>query len=752
AAWAMDDNHRGAWPEISVEPTPAYFSPPAGLYVQACVEALFGLQLDRPAGVLQVSPSFPDAWPGATLALPAFRADYRRQGDCREYRIRSREPLRRRLSWHLPAGRVAELTVNGRAVPFRLSAWVDGMLLSAETGPATDSRIRLVLRPAPWRVEHPLAVAEGDPLPVRVTGAEVVRLDDRCGVLQSADRPRLAAGGGCSFGVTVRQGLLAGYAGYGRLGQLNFSRRTFFLLCRLPDGSQFWAPVDVTVLPRYEAAVRGDLTPSASGGEMELLLRNHTVAPLRGPAVFTAGRVQLTLEVDVPARAEREVRLTVPRDRLALLSPGDNRASLLLPSGAEVELSFSASELFARSPELGAWAAGRMAPVALPEAVLRPDTTWREWREFTAYGHWPWAGSKPPLEALGEARELSLPDLPGVRFALPGRKLAVASYRSGTPSLTVPLNGETSRKLYLLVLPLLDNHDTFTQVGRVDVTTNDGAVLSRALRFPGDLDWWCPESVVGQFATASQPRPDRLGLLPRLAPGQADWPEGRPPAFPQPAYWATCRAVKTASAVLNVVELDLGQPLALRELTLAAVGAEPALGLVAVSLERASGHNALAGTGWLPPPELREPTPLFRLDRPADLAGWELEGEAFAVAPVPSLFTTPTLNSLARGGESAVGVARSPVFTLDGRWLRFRYQGGHSHAADGPGALLVRLRDAVSGEVLAALEPPGTHLLQAAAIAVTKWQGRRVRLELLDQSRDPSYAWLGLTEVSLSWQ
>ena len=88
-------------------------------------------------------------------------------------------------------------------------------------------------------------------------------------------------------------------------------------------------------------------------------------------------------------------------------------------------------------------------------------------------------------------------------------------------------------------------------------------------------------------------------------PGAGDWPQGKPTisyftlencwvnehdepwetSFPQPEYWAACRALNTPSTVLNVVEMDLGEPAELKSLTLSTIGTEPAVGLVAVSAE-----------------------------------------------------------------------------------------------------------------------------------------------------------------------
>ena len=95
-------------PKSPTSPTPAYFSPPAGLYIAATVEALFGLQVRKPEGQLLVSPSFPDAWPEAKLHLPEYRADYTRRGNTLEYLVESNQPLARQVRWFLPPARVTQ--------------------------------------------------------------------------------------------------------------------------------------------------------------------------------------------------------------------------------------------------------------------------------------------------------------------------------------------------------------------------------------------------------------------------------------------------------------------------------------------------------------------------------------------------------------------------------------------------------------------------------------------------------------------
>ncbi|MCC6728780.1 MAG: hypothetical protein IT208_05515 [Chthonomonadales bacterium] len=745
AGWAMSPDHRGAWPEISVETAPAYFSPPAGLYVQSVVEALFGLRLDRPAGTLRVSPCLPDAWPSARLRLPGFQADYRRTGSTREYRVRSREALSREVRWWLPAGRVESFTVDGAPAPFRLSPGVGVVMLDARTSPSRDTRLAVRVRPPAWTLSAPASTAEGDRLTIRLRGAALEAVEDRGGLLSSLS---VRAGrGGVVVRGRVRHGLLAPWLRFGRLGQAAFSRRTLFLRCRA-DGARFWAPVDLALLPAREVEA-GPLERAGAGARVRVLVRNNSAAPLRGRALlrWAAGEAALTLRIG--PRAQQEARLAVPADRLALLSPGENAARLVLPDGETLALTVEASAPLDDGGVLAEWRRGRMTPVALPAELLQDDTRWREWRPFPAAVHWPWANARPPLEALADRRETTVPGLPLVRFALAGRRLVPVSRHAGSPAVTLGAGGLLARKVYVLLVPLLDNHDTFTPVARVTLRGADGTTLTRTLHFPGDLDWWYPEKVVGQFATARGDRKDRHGLLPLLGVREGDWPHARAPDYPQPAWWATCLPFTTDSTVMNVVEMDPGRPMLLASVTVESIGADTALGIVALTVERASGHAALAGTPWTPPAALREPRPLFALRRPGDLEGWRVDGEAFSVAAVPALFETPSLNSLARAGERATGRAVSPAFTLDSPRLRFRLQGGRSAASSGAGELSLRLVDARTGATLARVEPPATHVPQETTLDVSRWQGRRARLEMIDACTESSYAWIGIDSVRL---
>jgi hypothetical protein len=598
--WVMSDRLRGGWPEISTERYVSYYSPPPAVYIQSVIEALFGLEVNKPEGYLKVAPSFPDEWPAAKLQLPAYQAVFQRCGNTQSYTVESQDSLARQVRWLLPPGRVNAVMVDGKTVEYQLSARVGCQLLAFDTPACQKCEIQVSVDPLQYRVTFPPSIAEGETLQVHLSGCRILKVDDRCGVLSQV-QPVTDS----NLQAEIRTGLLAPYLKYGRLGLLNFARRSFFLYCQGEDGSLFWQPVDVTILPRFEACQQGELAQSGKSAKAHLTLRNNTFAALEGAANLNTAGGSIPFKISLASRSEKAVTVALPPESLAHLSPGDNDAVLVLPGGERVELILDAASLFVPDSPLDLEAAQKLAPVDLPADALVADESWKNFRTFYNYMHLPWAQNSAPLAAL-EQPSVQVPGLP-VSFQLAGRKLVPVSWKYGQPAFRLDLGGRTFKKLYLLLVPFMDNHDTFTPVGRITLQREDDRLIGRTLYFPGDLDWWCSEKAVDIFCTARLPRPDRHGLLPLLRLKDRDWPQGKPAvsywspkavwtnecdepwqtSFPQPEYWAACRVLKTSSAVLNVVELDLGRPEILKSLTLSTVGTEPALGLVAVSAEYA---------------------------------------------------------------------------------------------------------------------------------------------------------------------
>lgn len=744
--WVMDANHRGSWPEIASESTASYFSPPAGLYIQSVIEAVFGLNMRKPEGKMVISPSFPDSWPSAKLVLPEYGATYTRTGNTIKYMVMSKDPIAREIKWMLPPCGIKRFTVNGTPARYEVNPGVGIVTLRANIAAARTTDVLIEIDPVKSDPMYSRSVAEGDTFTVSMPGCTIKEITDRSGVLASnafIDKSAMK--------VTVKRGLLKECLKFGRLGQMNFSRRSFFLTCTGSNGAEFIQPIDITILPAAECAQKGGIRLSGNDAVVDILVRNNSSSVIKGTAWLGAAQHSLPFKLNLKGRSECVSAVRVPSAVLALFSPGQNSARVILPDKRELELIILADVLFRPESKLAEYAGKRIAHIALPEKSFIEDTEWRKIREFYAYGHYPWAGSRPPLESLADKPEITVPGLPGVSFALNGRKFIPVSWRYGTPEFTLDLSSAQYKKLYLLVLPFFDNHDTFASVGRVTAKLDNGGIISRTLAFPGDLDWWCPEEVVGVFSTARNPRPDRFGLAPLLKAGVSDWSIARPLAFPQPEYWATSIPYKTRSSVMNVIEIDLGMLRQVKTLTLSTTGVDPAFGLAAVSAEQSGYQDVLDGTPWQLEPGFREPRILFRFDKPGDLNGWRTEGPAFYVAPVPSLFMVPTLNSLAAKGEAVTGKAFSPDFVIGEEFthLRFILQGGNAKKVDGVYNLAVELVDSSTSEVLATVPILGSHLLREELMSVTGAAGRKVHLRLRDDSTASSYAWLGVQEVAL---
>jgi hypothetical protein len=347
------------------------------------------------------------------------------------------------------------------------------------------------------------------------------------------------------------------------------------------------------------------------------------------------------------------------------------------------------------------------------------------------------------------------------RWVLVGERIGKSQYR-------LELDAGYYKKFYLLVATFVDNHDMYTRLGEVTVRGPHQVLRGRPLYMPGDVDWWERRGMAETMDTVRYGRPDRFGLLPLLKPEHAFWTEGpppdlethsgallgnygdvapswRPPSFPHPEYWANCRVLRAPNCNFNVIEIDLGEPMPATSLSLSTEGICPGFGLYGVVAETSGGLERLDGTPWLPPPRFREPIVLFDIRAAEDLADWTLEGAAYGEA-----IGVASLNTLVEGGEQATGHARSPAFDLPGTSgeLVFDMHGGRNKQVGGEGNLVIRVRDVETGEVVGIVEPSGTHHMQARALDVTPLGERRVRLEMVDENRDASFAWIGLRRVS----
>lgn len=573
AQWAQDPRRPGSWPETGPEPTPAYFTPPAGLYISTVIEAMFGLKPDVPNGYLEVSPSFPDHWPEANLNLPETRVNYSRKKNQIKYSIESSMNLPLKVQWRLPVSTIKGLRVNKQDVEYELLPGVNHVIMSFEVPVSKRTDILIELTPVNYRVVAPKSIACGESLSIELEGAEIEKITDRYGVLESTRRLTSQ-----SFEGNIHPDLLDTYKKYGQLGQLNFARRTLFLDCNTQEGVKFIAPVDLTLLPRVEAEIDFPVEIRDKEIILPMRVRNNTEGIIKGEAKLKVGRSHIPLILDIPPRSESQMNISVPAGES--VTTGENISELTCPGEQALHLSFRIPE----SPQTAIF-----TPLNLPAKKLIPDSTWNVLRvmpghphiffTFSSYG-WP-----RPMEALENVFELSVPQIPGLTFKLAGRNFIPLSHLSGNTSFRFPLEKKEYKKLYLLLLPFVDNHDIFSDIGRVSAYSGRKMVYSKTLSYPGNIDYWVSNRNPTSFATYREERPNPYELLPLLSREMQDWEEGKPPEFPQSRWWSSALPLAIESCVMTIIEITLNTAVELDHLLIESLGALPALGIVAITAE-----------------------------------------------------------------------------------------------------------------------------------------------------------------------
>lgn len=752
--YVMDENNRGSWPEVSTYWQPSYFSPPAGLFVQANIEGIFGLKVNVPLNVLRISPAFPSHWPEAELVLPDYSAKYERSGSTLRYTVTSKRPLNYSLRWKLPPAVVDGVRANGKELDYTVLPGVDYSELQSEL--VKDVRkvsYEIQLRPLNVSLEHPGSIAEGEPLAVTAKGVELLDVDDRCGVLSEVSiiDNQLHA--------KIQGGQVEPYNTYGVLGAMTFSRRTFFIRCRTEDGVEFDAPVDMTILPRVQAEPTEDIRPTDRGARAAFRLRNNTAGRIEGKALLRLIGQEFPFQVALKPRSVQDCHVDIPAELISLFSPGDNWGRIVLPTGEVTDIVLTARDALTNEKPLNDFVRSGFFSIDLSGQKKIKDTDWTQVMEIFGFPHifaaWPkW---NEPLAGFESKTSLAVPEIPGLEFELDGRNFIPVSERSQQKTLYIDLGEKLYRKIFLLVVPLANNHHLYTDLARITVTAKGlsdyyqaSTIYSRTVRFPGDVDWMSPVTQGPGLGTLREPRDNRWILAPLLGEKDSDWSIARPPDFPQSIYWSRSVAVRTENCIMSVIEIDLGSVRKAQRLTIYVPGPYAGLALVSAMAYGLGDESLLKDTPWFPPAKYRGGKTVFSFRSPEDIKGWTLNHDAFRVGAVPGLFTEPTLNSLI-AGENATGSARSPDFVLDPDYttLEIQFQGGRSKAAHGPGTLTLELIDADTQEVLKKLPAPVSHSLLPKTISYKDLKGRRVYLQLTDQNTDNSFAWIGIGTVSL---
>ena len=539
---------RGAFPETANEKRFAYFSPSAGVYAQEMIESVFGITRNRINGFTTISPCFPKAWPYAEICLPDLFMAYERgekQGSTENHTLTLRSPdgLAKRLLWRIPLAKNPTVTVNGIAVASEITYKCGFCELTAELGAGDEMTVSVTYDTLDFTVEHPMTAACGEPVAIRVTGADLVSVDDPCDIFDGRG--------------ALRSDLLEEYAVYGDFGLVNFARRTFAVrvLCQ---GVEVSVPRTVTVTPR--GRVSAVYIPETS--TVRMTYQNHTNTAIHTPACLASGGVVSETWLTCPAHGTATV--DVPFAGIPV--SGRNRAHLLAGDAFGGEITFDAPPT------------GKVTLLAPSESITVPYAAWRDMAYPSHHGC---TVINPDAFLQGVANAITVG---GVTFPLNGCFIPVDIHAHRVAD--IPVNAD-ARKLYVLFCAFADNHETFSHLFNVEVECHkDDAYMkplyTYPLTLPGELDFGFGNTVVAGFATY-QEGVKRPSVLPSVENG--DYTDTLPPLYPSRDLWCRNLAAESGNAVFNLLEFDLGKRRHVETLRLVANAMDAAGGVFGIAFE-----------------------------------------------------------------------------------------------------------------------------------------------------------------------
>ena len=298
---------------------------------------------------------------------------------------------------------------------------------------------------------------------------------------------------------------------------------------------------------------------------------NQSEKALTGGWKLLIGRQLLTAEGTVLPKQNGTIVFPI-RSGEILFSPGKNKATLQGPIHYPLEIE-------------AAPAHAQVVPIPIPDEACKPSAYWREIGLHPSHGHM-MQGPDSFMKGLWEQYG-AIPILPSVPLSLnPNGFLPFSKEKH--PIVTISLEGRKMKKLYVLFSAFIDNHDVFSRIFRAEAEAVKKDSYFRPVYlydvyYPGTADMGFGNAVIAGFATYA-PDTDRseVPAMP-VAPGETDYRQAQPPAYPQRSLWCKNRAIECCSTVFNLLELDFGEFKEMKELRIIASEADAAGGIFALA-------------------------------------------------------------------------------------------------------------------------------------------------------------------------
>lgn len=462
----VNEPHEGQVPEQAQIDFQSYLSSSAAGFAWGVAEGLFGIRWNVPANELRLEPCLPSSWPGAQIKLENLTWKIEQSQNQWNGTVTTSQCIGRRFRVKLPPCRIESCLVGDKHVEWSVEPAIDGIFVIVKAPAEHRTEIFINHQPLPVDFRHQEDMAEGDLLVVEFDGCRVLEVIDRSQVVEDVDVSKHS----------VKMRLKTDTAGL---------RPTVFLRCH-SEQTEFYQAIPIFVHQKLDVVAAGDAVKLDEVYFVEVMITDWTERPIGGQYCLRILDQQAAEKFELDKGTTQTLRLPLSQSMLARLSPGKNVACLNFPGGEKRTFAFNLVAPFVDSATLRSTLADRLEYIDLVHHYSHRFEEIMELKEdlldrAVAPDR---AGPQFLSEIVPGQREIADPGT-GLRFQIRGRQAVLAAHGL---SAKVPLNG-SAEKIYVLTVSCLGSEDTYSEVGRIGVTYEDGTGEEIALTIPGNINW-----------------------------------------------------------------------------------------------------------------------------------------------------------------------------------------------------------------------------------------------------------------------
>lgn len=155
------------------------FSDVSSTYLRLVVEGLFGIRINNLDGFVRIAPGFPEDWEHASLTLKDISLHYSRRGNHEVFDICCEREEKKLIKIPMRSTAVDAVLVDGKNVPYEISAAPDNSFITVEVNKAGRFQLRIMHgKGAVPEIVAPGSALAGNKVVFEVSGGAITEICD----------------------------------------------------------------------------------------------------------------------------------------------------------------------------------------------------------------------------------------------------------------------------------------------------------------------------------------------------------------------------------------------------------------------------------------------------------------------------------------------------------------------------------------------------------------------------------------------